>query len=336
MHDPNSASIRLCGLTKRFGSQAALDGVDLQLAIGCRLALIGSSGAGKTTLLRAVAGLEPLESGQIFFGTDELTSLPPNRRNLAMLSQDYPVYPHLDVESNLRTAIESLKLPVDECGSRIEDALQWFALEDLRHRRPAQLSGGQLQRVALAKAIVRRPRLLLLDEPFSQLDPHLRSHSRELILDMARRYGTTLMMVTHDPLDALQIADQIAVMQQGVVLQIDAPEKVYHQPRSRSIAELLSPLGLNELRERDGRSVYVRPESVKLVHAVTSDEVPTSQLAWDGHLIATQFVGFARIALVQLRGGLSSKPIRVLLPFGMDVEPGPVRCIVDQAGLLQF
>ena len=164
-------SIKLSGVSKSFGKVQALVDINLELEAGKRLVIIGGSGAGKTTLLRILAGLEPPDHGTIHCGGVDITLTPAHLRGIALLSQDYVIYPHLTIERNLLAALEPLRLAAHDRRARIEEALSWFELLPLRNRRPAQLSGGQMQRAALAKALVRRPQMLVLDEPLSQLDP---------------------------------------------------------------------------------------------------------------------------------------------------------------------
>ena len=204
--------IALRNVSKHFGKTPALVNVDLEIPIGKRVVVVGGSGAGKTTLLRVLAGLEAPDSGAVFSGEVDITRVAPHQRGIAILSQDYAIYPHLTVEKNLLTALEPLKLSASEREERITSALRWFELTELRARRPAQLSGGQLQRAALAKALVRRPQLLLLDEPLSQLDVALREQGRALLESLSSEFGTTLVMVTHDPFDALRMADVLVVI----------------------------------------------------------------------------------------------------------------------------
>ena len=231
-------SITLTGVSKSFGKVHALAEVNLEIQAGKRLVLVGGSGAGKTTLLRILAGLESPDQGAIYCGDIDITLIPAHQRGIGMLSQDYAIYPHLSVERNLLAALEPLRLPAKDRRERIEEALSWFELMPLKDRRPAQLSGGQMQRAALAKALVRRPQMLVLDEPLSQLDPALREHSRELILSLTQQFGITLVMVTHDALDALRLADRLAVLESGKLVQFDSPQAVYSRPNSRSIAYL--------------------------------------------------------------------------------------------------
>ena len=299
-------SITLRGVSKSFGKVHALENVNLEIQAGKRLVLIGGSGAGKTTLLRILAGLETPDQGAIYCDDSEITQTPAHRRGIGMLSQDYAIYPHLSVERNLLAALEPLRLSATDRRERIEEALSWFDLLPLRARRPAQLSGGQMQRAAIAKALVRRPRVLVLDEPLSQLDPALREQSRELILSLTQQFGTTLVMVTHDPLDALRLADRLAVLEAGKLVQIDTPQTVYSHPNSRAIAEMLSPFGINELGK-----IRFRPESGKLNSAPI--ECEQTDICFAGVIQQLQFLGFATLAWIEVAQAGTRRRIKILV-----------------------
>ncbi len=315
--------LTLRGICKKFGGVRALVNVNLEIPAGHRFVLIGGSGAGKTTFLRVLAGLEPPDSGAVFCNEVDITHAPPHKRGIAMLSQDYAIYPHLTIEKNLLAAIEPLKLTAAERAERLESALGWFELLALRGRRPAQLSGGQMQRAALAKAMIRRPKVLLLDEPLSQLDLLLKEEGRGLILSLTEQFATTLVMVTHDPVDALRIADSLAVIEEGAIVQVDSPQRVYREPASRMVADLLSPFGVNEVeldRRVRGESavdvtrrqanslgcsgmgrVYFRPEAGELVEPVERKE-SADEILLAGRVERLQFLGFATLAIVSVLG----------------------------------
>ena len=299
-------SITLTGVSKCFGKVHALAEVNLEIQAGKRLVLIGGSGAGKTTLLRILAGLETPDQGAIYCDGIDITLTPAHQRGIGMLSQDYAIYPHLSVERNLLAALEPLRLSAKDRRERMEEALIWFELVPLRDRRPAQLSGGQLQRAAIAKALVRRPQMLVLDEPLSQLDPALREQSRELILSLTQQFGITLVMVTHDSLDALRLADRLAVLESGKLVQFDSPQAVYGRPNSRSIAEILSPFGINSVGQ-----VCFRPESGKLMAA--ANECAQTDICFEGVIQQLQFLGFATLALIEVAQAGRLQRIKILV-----------------------
>lgn len=253
-------AIEVSGLSKSFGPLSVLQGVDLRLQGFQRLAVLGPSGAGKSTLLRVIAGLETQTSGSIFIDGVDVTQLTPDRRQLALMSQDYALYPQLNVRRNLETALLSLRLDRQQSAARCDEALVRFRIQHVSGQLPSQLSGGQAQRVALAKAIIRRPRLLLLDEPFSQLDGPLRDELRDLLCDVVEHYQIPLIFVTHDPLDAMRLASQVAILHAGKIEQVDAPAEVYQSPLSRAAAELMSPWGVNWLPPKSIEQ-YIKPPS---------------------------------------------------------------------------
>ncbi len=262
------ASFSLHAICKSFGSTRALAEIDLTLPDASRTVVIEAVAPAKAhCFASSPVSNQPM---QVTFVCNEhsITNTAAHRRGVALLSQDYAVYPHLSAEKNLAAALEPLRLSSNEQQDRIESALQWFDLVELRSRRPAQLSGGQLQRVALAKAIVRRPQLLLLDEPLSQLDVTLREQSRELILKITKQFGSSLLMVTHDPLDALRLAEHVVVLENGRIAQRAAPQQVYQSPSSRYVADLLSPFGVNDWTvpashpSRGGQRLLFRPKQL--------------------------------------------------------------------------
>jgi iron(III) transport system ATP-binding protein len=234
------------GLVKTFeGGVRAVDDVSLIVPEGEFVTLLGPSGCGKTTTLNCVAGLERPDAGRITVGSTVLTDvasgviLQPERRDLGMVFQSYALWPHMTVFDNLAFGLRRRKVPRAEIGSRIKDTLELVELAGLEKRYPYQLSGGQQQRVALARAVVAQPRVLLLDEPLSNLDAKVRERARFWLRDLQRRLGITAIYVTHDQAEALAISDRIAVMSEGRVLQYAPPSDVYERPRSRFVAEFI-------------------------------------------------------------------------------------------------
>lgn len=257
-------------ITKRFSAEDVLSSISFSVEKGERIAVAGQSGSGKTTLLRIIAGLEQPTSGRLKLGEVDATKWPANRRKMAMVFQDYATYPRLSVAENLTVAFVGGSVPKAEKETRLQEIVQWLELDGLLGRLPTELSGGQLQRVALGKALMARPDILLLDEPFSQLDVRLADQLRRLLEESHRRYGMTQIMVTHNPLDAMCSVDKLAVLERGRLVQFASPEEVRRQPQTRFAAELTSLCGLNfvptALVERAGRSadlcIAFRPEDV--------------------------------------------------------------------------
>jgi len=244
--------VRLENIVKRFGDFTAVNGVSLEMPSGKIFTLLGPSGCGKTTTLRLIAGFEFPDEGRIFFDDEDVTFKKPYERNTAMVFQNYALWPHMTVFENVAFGLRLRKLPKDEIERKVKWALRLVGLEGLEDRYPSQLSGGQQQRVALARALVVEPRVLLLDEPLSNLDAKLRLKMREEILSLQRKLGLTTVYVTHDQEEAMSLSDLIAVMNRGRVLQVGTPKEVYTNPANLFVATFI------------GRSTYVtgRVESV--------------------------------------------------------------------------
>jgi iron(III) transport system ATP-binding protein len=232
-------SIQVQQLTKRFGEVAALQGLDLRIEPGELFFLLGPSGCGKTTLLRTLAGFYLPDEGRVQFGDEDVTRLQPHKRNTGMMFQSYALWPHMTVAENVAFGLEQRKVPADERKRRVAEALASVHMEDYAERSPNQLSGGQQQRVALARALVIRPRCLLLDEPLSNLDAKLRLEMRSEIRRVCREFKLTTVYVTHDQKEALSIADRMAILDRGRILQVGSPRAVYRRPVSRLVANFI-------------------------------------------------------------------------------------------------
>jgi iron(III) transport system ATP-binding protein len=226
-------------LTKSFGRFLALDRIELTIQSGELFFLLGPSGCGKTTLLRHIAGFYEPDEGRILFDGKDVTRLPAHQRQTGMVFQNYALWPHLTVEKNVAFGLEERRLPRAEIDSRVTEALRVVRLEDLARRKIHEMSGGQQQRVALARALVVRPACLLLDEPLSNLDSKLRLEMREEIRRICREFQLTSIYVTHDQQEALSIADRIAVLNEGKVLQVGAPPEVYRHPCNQFVAQFI-------------------------------------------------------------------------------------------------
>lgn len=253
------AGIRLEGVVKRFGGTVALKGVDLDIRDGESLVLLGPSGCGKTTTLRIIAGLEKPDRGRVFFDDRDVTSLPPRKRNVSMVFQSYALWPHMKVYDNIAFPLKIRRVDRDEIRRRVKWAAELLGIDDLLDRYPHQLSGGQRQRVAVARAIVVEPEALLMDEPLSNLDAILRVRMRSEIKKLQRRLGVTLVYVTHDQVEAMVIGDRIAVMNDGMVMQVGRPEEIYNKPANVFVATFIGSPQINlleaELARSGGRSI---------------------------------------------------------------------------------
>ncbi len=281
-------SVRLVNVKKRFGKYEALRGISIDIRDGELFFLLGPSGCGKTTTLRIIAGLYAPDEGEVYFGDKLVNDVPPYRRNIGMVFQNYALWPHMKVYDNVAYGLKARGLPRDEIDRKVKWALDLVGLRGMEEKYPNQLSGGQQQRVALARALVVEPEVLLLDEPLSNLDAKLRARMRSELRLLQKELGITTVYVTHDQAEALSMADRIAVMNIGVVEQVGSPREVYRSPKTRFVADFIgeinfleahvscsggvceadTPLGRMRLPggSREGRvTVAFRPESVRIV-----------------------------------------------------------------------
>jgi len=235
----NLPGLELRDVVKHFGSHRAVDGASLCAASGEIIALLGPSGCGKTTTLRLIAGFERLESGHIEVAGADIVGLPPFRRDIGLVFQDYALFPHMSVARNVEYGMRQRRLPQAERDRRRAEVLRLVRLEGMEDKRPAALSGGEQQRVALARALAIAPKLLLLDEPLSNLDAKLREALRVELREILRSVETTTLLVTHDQAEAIGIADRVAVMNRGRIVQIGTAREVYEEPNSRFVAEFI-------------------------------------------------------------------------------------------------
>ena len=236
---PQATRVVLEDVTKRFGQTLAVDRVSLQIEPGELVTLLGPSGCGKTTILRIVAGLETATGGRVFIGETEVTRLPPNARDVTMMFQSYALFPHLSVFENVAYGLRVLRWPEGEVRQAVREVLELVGMPGMEERSPNALSGGQQQRVALARSLVLHPKVLLFDEPLSNLDAKLRKRMREEIRLLQQRLGITAIYVTHDQAEALAISDRIVVIDRGRISQIGTPLDLYHAPGNRFVAEFI-------------------------------------------------------------------------------------------------
>jgi len=282
--------IRLESVEKRFGDRVVISPLSLEVEEGEFLTLLGPSGCGKTTLLRIIAGFETPTSGEVLLDGQPITHLPPYRRDMNMVFQHYALFPHMTVEDNIRFGMKMKKLPIDEQNRRLEEALEYTNLAEYRRRKPHELSGGQQQRVAVARAIVNKPRVLLLDEPLSALDYQLRRKLQVELKNLQRDLGITFLYVTHDQEEAMAMSDRIAVMNRGVIEQIGTPEEIYLKPRSLFVATFI---GENNLFRKGETTVAVRPENIRVVPESVLTEEERRRVAADVPAVVGAAVGGA-------------------------------------------
>ena len=259
MAEGQTAAIEIRGVAKRFGSVVALDDVSFTVQPGELFFLLGPSGCGKSTLLRILAGLERPDSGQIFFDGKDIAGLPPHERGAPMVFQNYALWPHLDIKENVGFGLVERKVPKAEIARRVAEVLRKVEMAGLEDRMPGQLSGGQQQRVVLARALVLNPRIVLLDEPLSNLDAKLRIEMRAEIEALHGNTDITFVYVTHDQAEALSLADRMAVMNRGQISALGVPRELYHRPPNAFCADFLGEANLIPGRvtrvEKDGVEV---------------------------------------------------------------------------------
>jgi multiple sugar transport system ATP-binding protein len=239
------AAIRMQGLVKRFGPLEVIPPLDLEIADHEFVVFVGPSGCGKSTLLRIIAGLETITAGDLFIGGVRVNALPASKRDIAMVFQDYALYPHMTVYQNMAFGLEMRNVKRAEIDARVERAARMLHIEPFLKRRPKQLSGGQRQRVAMGRAIVRDPQVFLFDEPLSNLDAMLRGQVRAEIKSLSQQLRTTMVFVTHDQVEAMTMADRIVVLQGGIVQQVGTPEDVYERPSNRFVAGFIGAPAMN-------------------------------------------------------------------------------------------
>ena len=260
------AEIRLERVTKVFaGDVNAVDGVSLTIGSGEFMVLVGPSGCGKSTLLRMLAGLEEVSDGEIWIGDREVSRLAPRDRDIAMVFQNYALYPHLSVAKNLAYGLKVRKTPKAEIEARVADVARMLGLEELLHRRPAALSGGQRQRVAMGRAIVREPAAFLMDEPLSNLDAKLRVGMRTSLQQLHGRLRTTTVFVTHDQVEAMTLGQRVAVMRDGRIQQVDVPQRLYDAPANLFVAAFIGSPAMNLVETNiGGDAVQLLGQSIPL------------------------------------------------------------------------
>lgn len=268
-----SSSISIQQVSKSYGTFCALDSVSLDVASGEFVTLLGPSGSGKTTLLNIIAGFTSLESGRLLFGDRDVSQLPPHRRGLGMVFQNYALFPHMSVARNVEFPLRARSFSAAERRVRVQRALDSVRLGTLGERRINELSGGQRQRVALARAVVFDPKIILMDEPLSALDKQLREDMQIELRQLHEKLGATTVYVTHDQREALTLSDRIAVMKDGKLIQIDTPSRLYERPNSRFVAEFIGETSLLPVERSGPSAVLLKGSTLQ-----TAEPVPPTGL----------------------------------------------------------
>lgn len=269
------ATVSLKNLTKTYGKTEVLHGIDLEVNDGEFVVFVGPSGCGKSTTLRMLAGLEEVSAGEVMIDGAVVNNLEPKERNIAMVFQNYAIYPHMSVRKNIGFGLHTAKLPKPEKEKKIEEVAALLSMTDLLDRRPSQLSGGQRQRVAIGRAMVRDPSVFLFDEPLSNLDAQLRTQMRLEIKKLHQRVGTTIIFVTHDQVEAMTLADRIVIMKDGHIQQVGSPSEVFQSPKNMFVAQFIGAPSMNMLPgQRSGNTVKVDDQiSVELPIETKSDSI---------------------------------------------------------------
>jgi multiple sugar transport system ATP-binding protein len=269
--------VRLSGVSKRFGDVKVVDDLSLEIQPGEFVVFLGPSGCGKSTLLRMIAGLETIDAGRIEIDDRRVDQLPPGARNVALVFQQYALYPHMSIRENLAFGLRNAQVPADEIDRRIEAAARRLEISALLNRRPGQLSGGQRQRAAIARAIVKKPALFLFDEPLSNLDAALRARTRIELAQLHQQLGATMIFVTHDQVEAMTLADRIVVINERRIEQIGTPMEIYRRPATRFVAEFVGTPRINlipvQIAETAGRADARLPDGT-----VIGTDVPFAAL----------------------------------------------------------
>ncbi|WP_299672756.1 ABC transporter ATP-binding protein [uncultured Roseobacter sp.] len=331
--DPNEKPlIRFRGVTKRFGEFTAIDDLTLDIFEREFFALLGPSGCGKTTMMRMLAGFETPTSGTIELSGQDIAAVPPNKRAVNMMFQSYALFPHLSVYENIAFGLRRDKLPKAEIDARVLEMLKLTRLEKFARRKPHQISGGQRQRVALARSLAKAPKLLLLDEPLGALDAKLRQATQFELMDIQEKTGTTFVIVTHDQEEAMTVASRVAVMDEGRVMQVATPEKIYEAPNSVYVADFIGDVNIISGKARpaetgtfqlhwadahapfvaasdhafsDGQACHlaIRPEKV----AISSERPAEAENAVQGKVLDIAYLGNLSTYHVELSTGLILK-----------------------------
>lgn len=263
------SNVTLKGVRKIYDKKVVIDNIDLEIKDKEFIVLVGASGCGKSTILRMIAGLEDITDGEILIGDKKVNNIHPKDRDIAFVFQSYALYPHMTVRENIAFGLKMRKVPKDEIEKKVQEAAKILDLTEYLDRKPKQLSGGQRQRVALGRAIVRNPKVFLMDEPLSNLDAKLRVQMRAEIKKLHEKLQTTFIYVTHDQTEALTMGDRIVVLDKGIIQQVDSPEEIYNNPQNMFVAGFVGSPQMNFIAGEDlsqefsGKIAGIRPEKMR-------------------------------------------------------------------------
>ena len=336
---PSVPAIRLSGLSKSFGEVQAVNDVNLDIAAGEFFSMLGPSGSGKTTVLRLIAGFEKPTAGSIELFGQEVSQVPPFDREVNTVFQDYALFPHMTVQENIEYGLRVHKVPKNQRQEQVREALRTVRLENLGDRKPNQLSGGQRQRIALARAIVVKPKVLLLDEPLGALDLKLREQMQVELKEIQRELSITFIFVTHDQAEALSLSDRVAVFNEGKIVQLGTPQEIYKNPTNTFVADFVGSstiFSLQESKELLGiESICsVRPEHIEMNSSSTAT---TNSAVLEGKLIEVNFMGNISLFTLELASGK-----RVLASQTNEAQTEPlnrgekVKLVINKANISQL
>ncbi len=312
----SQSAIDIRGVAKSFATTTVLHDINLEILDGEFFTMLGPSGSGKTTLLRMVAGFEAPDAGSIFLHGVDVTRMPSNQRPVNTVFQDYALFPHMDVATNVEYGLRVAGVRKAERRERARQALAMVQLENFGERRPAQLSGGQRQRVALARAIVNEPSVLLLDEPLGALDLKLRQEMQVELKAIQRRIGITFLYVTHDQEEAMAMSDRIAIMNRGVIDQVGTPKEIYELPSTEFVARFI---GTSNVIERSGQRLSLRPERLSL--SAPESALPVGHAGESGVVSDVVYLGMVTRVVVHLDAGDDVVAVRTNDAPGTSVSP---------------
>ena len=332
-----AAFVRIESVTKKFGDFAAVDAVSLDIRQGEIFCLLGGSGSGKTTLLRMLAGFETPTAGRIYIDSLDMSTIPPYERRVNMMFQSYALFPHMTVEKNVSFGLEQEKLGKQEIRTRVGEILDIVKMSSFTGRKPHQLSGGQRQRVALARSLVKRPKLLLLDEPLAALDKKLREHTQFELINIQKQLGVTFIVVTHDQEEAMTLSSRMGVMNHGKIVQVGTPAAIYESPANKFVADFIGSVNMFEGKVAEGSTGRIESAELGCTlvvdrklncgrgttvwTAVRPEKITMSRTPGEGHgphenvvrgvVKEIAYMGDVSIYLVQIDSG---KTLRVTLP----------------------
>jgi sn-glycerol 3-phosphate transport system ATP-binding protein len=290
------SQVTLKSVIKEYGQTRVLEETSLDIPDGSFTVLVGPSGCGKTTTLRMIAGLESVTNGEIRIGNQIVNDIPPGKRDVAMVFQNYAIYPTMNVFENIAFGLRNRGISKKDCQKKVEEIAETVGLTPYLYRKPSQLSGGQRQRVALARAMVKKPEVFLMDEPLSNLDAKLRNQMRIELTTLHKQLGTTFIYVTHDQIEAMTMGDQIVVMNEGRIQQVDTPFNLYNEPNNLFVAQFIGSPSMNILSSDKDRSYSVgfRPEKAKIFNtksASDQNEQKNQALTFKGKIISREILG---------------------------------------------